>query len=477
MRVLFAAAVAPLALGAALLAGSTSLAAKAPPSTLPSAADQALSRDILAELIAINTVHPQGTRKAVDAIVARLKAAGFQDSDYQILAPKGQEAWANLVVRLKGKGKARPILYEGHLDVVEAKPEDWTLPPFQLTEKDGWFYGRGVLDMKGDDVAILMSVIRMKREGFVPDRDIILAFTADEESGDANGVDFLMKQHRDAVDAEFAVNVDAGGGAYLKDQRIAYTVQTSEKTYVTFQLETTNPGGHSSRPPKENAIYRLAAALGRLDANLDLPWKTTATTRGLFAAQAGREEGQRKADFLAVAQDSPDPAAAARLAQDPFWNAMLRTTCTPTLLAGGHAENALPQRATVAIQCRMIPGDTEAGTMAAIVKAVDDPQVTVTVINPAQDSAESPPTPALMKTVQGVVSGMWPGVAINPVMETGATDGLYSRAAGIPTYGLSGMFSDIEDNRAHGRDERILVSAFYEDVEFAYRLMKALSRA
>jgi acetylornithine deacetylase/succinyl-diaminopimelate desuccinylase-like protein len=462
---------------AALLAGSAAQAAKPAPQPLPPPADQALARDMLAELISINTVHPQGTRKAVDAILARLKAAGFQDSDYQILAPKGQEAWANLVVRLKGKGKARPILYEGHLDVVEAKPEDWTLPPFQLTEKDGYFYGRGVIDMKGDDIAILMSIIRMKREGFVPDRDIILAFTADEESGDANGVDFLMKQHREAVDAEYAVNVDAGGGAYLQGQRIGYTVQTSEKTYVTYQLEVTNPGGHSSRPPKENAIYRLAAALGRLDASLDLPFKTTATTRAMFAAQAGREEGQRKADFLAVAQDAPDPAAAARLGQDPFWNAMLRTTCTPTLLAGGHAENALPQRATAAIQCRMMPGDTEAQTLAAIVKAVDDPQVAVTVINPAQNSAESPPTPALMKTVQGVVSGLWPGVAVSPVMETGATDGLYSRAAGIPTYGLSGMFSDIEDNRAHGRDERILVSAFYEDVEFAYRLMKALSKA
>jgi acetylornithine deacetylase/succinyl-diaminopimelate desuccinylase-like protein len=471
MRALLAAAAI-----AALLVGSTAQAAKPPVAPMPSAADQALARDILSELIAINTVHPQGTRKAADAIVARLKTAGFQDSDIQVLAPKGQEAWANVVVRLKGKGKGKPILYEGHIDVVEAKPEDWTLPPFQLTEKDGFFYGRGVIDMKGDDTAILMSLIRMKREGFVPDRDIIVAFTADEESGDANGVDFLVKQHRDAVDAEFAVNVDAGGGGLLKGQRISYTVQTSEKTYVTYQLEVTNPGGHSSRPPRENAIYRLAAALVKLQP-LEFPLKTNATTRGLFAASAEQESGQLKADLLAVAAPTPDPAAAARLSEDPRWNALLRTTCVATLLAGGHAENALPQRATAAIQCRMMPGDTEAETMALITKTVDDPKVAVTVINAAQLSAESPPTPALMKTVQAVVDGAWPGVKIHPVMETGATDGLYSRAAGIPTYGLSGMFSDVEDNRAHGRDERILVSAFYEDVEFSYRLMKALSRA
>jgi len=445
-------------------------------SVFPSPADQALARDMLQELISINTTHPQGTMKASLAIIARLEAAGFKGGDLQLLAPSDHPAWSNVVVRLKGNGKARPVLYEGHIDVVEAKPEDWSLPPFQLTEKDGWFYGRGTLDMKGDDVAILMGLIRLKREGFVADRDIIIMLTADEEGGDANGADFLLKQHRDLVNAEFAVNVDAGGGGLRAGQRIDFRVQTSEKTYVTYQLEVTNPGGHSSRPGKENAIYRLAEGLVKLS-HLQFPLRVNATTRGYFAAMAQEETGQVRADLLAVAAALPDPGAAARLSENPRWNAQLHTTCIATMLQGGHAENALPQRATATLQCRMMPGDRSEDVQALLVQTLADPKIHVTVINPARLSPESPPTPTLMKIVDQVVQATWPGVPIHPVMEAGASDSIYSRQAGIPTYGLSGMFTDLDDNRAHGRDERVSVQAFYEDVEFSYRLMKALSRA
>lgn len=462
------------ALAVAALIPSMALAAAPRSTPLPPPENQKLARDIFAELVGINTTHDVGTLKAAEAVVARLKAAGFADADIHLLTVDGNPTQGNVVVRLKGKGKGRPVLFECHLDVVEAKPEDWTLPPFQLTEKDGYFYGRGAIDMKNEDAAVLASLIRLKQEGFVPDRDIIVVFTSDEEGGDANGVKWLLEKHRGLVDAEFAVNTEDGGGSIEDGKRLGYTVQTSEKTYVTFGIEATAPGGHSSHPEPGNPIYRLAEALVKLS-KLEFPLRLNDTIKGLMKARAADATGQLHDDLLAAA--GGDLKAAERVASDPDWTAYLRTTCVATQQSGGHAENALPQRAFAVIQCRMMPGDTEADTMKFLADAIGDPEVKLSVVWPAELSGESPPTPKLMATVQGVVSGMWPGVTISPGMDAGASDALYSRAAGIPTYGLSGTFFEVGDNRAHGRDERVKASTFYEDVEFNYRLMKALSAA
>lgn len=470
------------ALGALLIA--TAAQAAAPPaSPLPPPADQQLARDLLAELVGIDTVHRSGTLKAAQAIQARLKAAGFADGDVSLLTIPEHPTQAQLVVRMrapnsKGKGapKAKPILWICHLDVVEAKREDWTVDPFTLTEKDGWFYGRGSQDMKSEDAAVLESLIRLKREGFVPDRDLIVAFTSDEESGDANGPDWLIKTHRDLIDAGLVINPDAGGGSIENGKRLAYGIQTSEKVYVTFRAEATDKGGHSSVPEPNNPIYRLAEALGKVAA-YKFPVETTPTTRGWFAAQAAYAEGQEAADMLAMSKLPTDMAAAERLSQRPSTAPRLRTTCVATEIAGGHAENALPQRAYASIQCRMIPLDTEAGVKAQLEKVIADPQVKLTTIAPATPAPDSPPDPALFARIAKVVDQEWPGVKVIPHMDLGASDSIYTRAAGIPSYGLSAVWSDIDDNRAHGRDERIRVDRYYEGVEFAYRIMKELGRA
>lgn len=458
----------------AALAVATAGHAAPKPSPLPPAADRQLAHDILKELIAIDTVHEHGTLPAAQAIQARLKAAGFADGDVSLLAIPEHPTQGQLVVRLRAKApRAKPVLWIGHLDVVEAKAEDWTVDPFVLTEKDGWWYGRGTQDMKGEDAAILAAVIRLKREGFVPDRDLILAFTSDEESGDANGVDWLLKTHRDLVDAALVINPDGGGGAFQQGKRLAYGVQTSEKVYVTFQAEATDKGGHSSVPEPNNPIYRLAAGLGRVAA-YHFPVATSETTRGWFAKQASYETGQVAADMLAISRLPIDQAAAERLSANPNRAARLRTTCVATEISGGHAENALPQRARASIQCRMFPGDTEAGVKAQLEKVIADPQIRLTTIAPANPAPDSPPDPALFGRIAKVVQAEWPGVDIVPIMDLGASDSIYTRAAGIPSYALSAIWSDLDDNRAHGRDERIGQTDFYEGVEYAYRLMRML---
>ncbi|OYU69823.1 MAG: peptidase M20 [Alphaproteobacteria bacterium PA2] len=460
---------------AAALAGAVALPGFCFAAT-PPVADQDLAHDMLSELISINTVHEQGTLLAAQALKARFLAAGLADSDLTLVAIPGHPNQAQLVVRLRAKSaKARPVLWVGHLDVVEARPEDWTVPPFKLTERDGWWYGRGVQDMKGDDVAVATALIRLKREGFVPSRDLIAAFTSDEEASEGSGVEWLVKNRRDLVDAAFVINPDAGGGAFKNGVRQAYGVQTSEKVYVTFQAEVTNRGGHSSIPEPENAIYRLAEGLGRL-ARYHFPVVTTPTTRGMFEVNATQETGQTAADMLAVAKVPVDLEAAERLSQTPRLASRLRTTCVATQISGGHAENALPQRARASIQCRMIPLDTEAQTKARLQEVLADPDIKLTVISPAAPAPDSAPDPALFKLFARVVSDSWPGVRIMPHMDLGASDSIFTRAAGIPSYGLSSTWIDAEDNRAHGRDERIRADRFYEGVEFSYRLMKALGQ-
>lgn len=457
--------------------GVSCVAGAATPAPLPPEEDQQLARVILRELIEINTTHAQGTTVAAQAIRSHLLKAGFPEDDVVFVAPADHPGKGNTVVRLRGRGKARPVLFLGHLDVVEARPEDWSVDPFKLTEKDGWFYGRGAIDMKDGDAALLETLIRLKREGFKPERDVIAAFTADEEAGgDANGPAFLLKEHRDLIQADLVINLDGGGGSYVQGERKLYEIGTSEKTYVTYTLETQSPGGHGSLPGPDNAIYRLAAGLGRLEA-YRFPVVLTATTRQSFARYADLLPGPDSPDMRAVAADPTDLAAAERLSRTPRLNAQLRTTCVATLISGGHAENALPQRARATIQCRMMPGDSAEHVQRQLVETLKDPAIHISLDAPPIVSPESPPTPQILAKVERVVHSMWPGVPIVPTMATGFSDDRQTRNAGIPSYDLGGMWADVDENRAHGRDERVGAREFDESVEYTYRLVKEMSHA
>jgi acetylornithine deacetylase/succinyl-diaminopimelate desuccinylase-like protein len=462
-------------LGLGVVTATTVWASPTPP--LPPPADRELARDMLKSLVEINTTHAHGSTDAAKAIQGWLLSAGFAPGDVTFLAPPDRPTKGNVVVRYHGKQSKAPVLFLGHLDVVEAKPEDWSVDPFKLTQQDGWFYGRGTIDMKDGDAALVESLIRLKREKFVPDHDVIVAFTADEEAGgDSNGPAFLLLQHRELIDAALVVNLDGGGGSTKNGARQFYEIGTSEKTYVTFSLETVSPGGHGSLPGPDNAIYRLAAGLGRLEA-FKFPVTLTATTRVSFDALAALESGSIAADMHAVAQSPPDLAAAERLSQNVRLNAQLRTTCVATLISGGHAENALPQRARATIQCRMLPGDSAANVQNLLTSTLADPAIRVTLDAPPIVSPESPPTPQIMKKVALLVHSMWPAVPIIPTMATGFSDDRQTRNAGMASYDISGVWQDVDENRAHGRDERVGVAAFDESVEFTYRLLKAMSSA
>ena len=462
---------------AAVLVGFV-LATPAPAETpLAPIADQELARDMLKSLVEINTTHANGSTEAAKALQGWLLTAGFAPSDVVLIAPDDHPTKGNLVVRYHGKRTGKPVLFLGHLDVVEAKPEDWSVDPFKLTEKDGWFFGRGSIDMKDGDAALAESLIRLKRERFVPDRDIIVAFTADEEAGgDSNGPAFLLKSHRDLIDAEIVINLDGAGGNMKNGAPFYFELGTSEKTYVTYTLETTSPGGHGSLPGPDNAIYRLTDGLSRLEA-FKFPVMLTATTRASFEKLAALDPGPTSADMKAVTQVPPDLAAAERLSQNTRLNALLRTTCVATLISGGHAENALPQRARATIQCRMMPGDTEANVQSLLVRTLNDPRIRVTLDAPPIVSPESPPIPQIMDRVTSLAHSMWPGVPVIPTMATGFSDDRQTRNAGIPSYDVSGVWQDVDENRAHGRDERVGIRAFDESVEFTYRLMKSMGRS
>ncbi len=433
-------------------------------------------RDVLKQLIEINSIHANGSTGVTHAIADRLTAAGFSKDDFTLLAPPGHPTKGNIVVRLKGTGKLKPVLYIGHLDVVEAERADWTYDPFKLTEKDGWLYGRGTIDMKGQDAATLAALIRLKKEGYVPDRDIIVAFTADEEAGgDANGVDWLMKNHRDLVDAEFVINPDSGEPLYKDGKKIMMKVQTSEKQYMTFGWEATDKGGHSSRPTPANPIYHVAAAVERLS-KFNFPLHLTETTKTYFKKRAELETGQAKADMLSVAGASPDPAAVERLSASPETNIMLRSTCVTTQFNGGRSESALPVDAKAVIQCRIVPGETQASVEKALTDIAADPAIKLSVIYPPDVSPESPLNPVVIGEVDKLTQEMWPGVVVIPFMSAGASDSAFARAAGIPSYGVDGTFQDIDDDRAHGRDERVGIDAFNQELDFSYRLMKDVGR-
>ena len=435
---------------------------------------QQFARDVYQELVEIDTTTATGdTAKAAEAMAARLKAAGFPDEDVHLFSPAPRKG--NLVARLHGSGKRKPILLLAHIDVVPALHEDWSVDPFKLTEKDGYFYARGSSDDKYMAAAFITNLIRYKQEGYKPDRDIILALETDEEilDGNALGIQWLLNNHRDLIDAEFALN--EGGGVGLKDGKaIRNAVQTSEKVSVSYKLEVRDRGGHSSVPRKDNAIYRLAEGLVRLS-KFSFPLRLNETTRAYFKGIAQLEGGQNAADMRALLADEPDPEAVARLSAIPGYNAQLRTTCVATMLQGGHAVNALPQLATARVNCRIMPGEPGEEVKATLERVLADDQIAVTQTDKAVLSAPSPMNEDILGAIDKLSREFWPGAAVLPVMSAGATDGSYLRNAGIPTYGHSGMANDINDVRAHGRDERVPVKSFYQGEEYLYRLVKMLS--
>ncbi|HEX9407662.1 MAG TPA: M20/M25/M40 family metallo-hydrolase [Thermoanaerobaculia bacterium] len=429
-----------------------------------------LTHDIYKQLIEINTTESSGnSTTAAEAMAARLHDAGFPAADVQVLAPNPRKG--NLVARLRGSTKAKPILLLAHLDVVEAKREDWSVDPFTFTEKDGYYYGRGTSDDKAMAAIFVANLIRYKQEGWTPKRDIVLALTADEETGDSNGVSWLLQQHRDLIDAAFALN--EGGGGRLKDgKRIYNGVGASEKVYVSFKLETHNKGGHSSVPRPDNAIYELAEGLTKLG-KFQFPVELNEVTRAYFERMSKLEEGQTAADMAAVAKGDAD--AAARLSQTAVYNALMRTTCVATRLEGGHADNALPQMARATVNCRVLPGDSADEVRNTILKVLNDPGIEVTWIDKPKPSPPSPLDVAVMGPIEEVTNEFWPGVPVMPLMATGASDSLYLRNAGIPSYGVSGLFAELNDSRAHGRDERVGIPQFYDSLQFLYVLVKRLA--
>ncbi|HEV2880648.1 MAG TPA: M20/M25/M40 family metallo-hydrolase [Pyrinomonadaceae bacterium] len=442
----------------------------------PDAERQTL-REIFQELIEINTVDPHGdVTRAAEAMRARLLAAGFAAEDVRVVVPAGNAKKGNLVARYRSPQPAgKPLLLLAHIDVVEARKEDWSdgLDPFKLTERDGYYYGRGTMDDKAMAAIFIANLIRFKRENFQPDRDIIVALTTDEETGDFNGVEFLLKDHRALVDAEFGIN--EGGRGYLKAGKpLLNAVQASEKVYQSFRLEVRNKGGHSSLPVKDNAIFRLASGLDRL-AQFDFPVNLNEVTRSYFERMSKIETGQVAADMRAVAAAHPKASSVARLSASPYYNALMRTTCVATRLEGGHADNALPQMARATINCRILPQENAADVQATLKRVLSDDQISITPIAVSKPSPPSPLRPEIMGAIERLTSEMWPGVPVVPIMGTGATDSLFFRQVGIPVYGVSGIFDDIDDNRTHGRDERIAVKSLHDGREFLYRLTKAFS--
>jgi acetylornithine deacetylase/succinyl-diaminopimelate desuccinylase-like protein len=441
-------------------------------STMPPETDQRLAHDIYKEIVEIKSGFTTGaTTPVVDAVAKRLRAAGFPESDIFIGGVIPTKA--NLVVRYRGTGKLKPILLLAHIDVVEAKREDWSLDPFVFTEKDGYYYGRGTSDDKAQAAIWIANLIRYKREGYKPDRDIIVALTADEEGGGPyNGVDWLVKKHRNLIEADLCLN-EGGRGELVKGKRISNSVQAAEKWYLDLRLEVRNKGGHSSQPVADNAIYHLAGALVRIS-QFGFPLKTNETTRAYFAGMAKIDTTGARADLTKTAEG--DAEAMKRIAQaSPAWNSMLRTTCVATLLEGGHATNALPQLAASNINCRVQPDDSLDYVMSTLKKVIADDQVNMSITEQEENSPASPLRPDMVRAMARLTDTMWPGVVVLPTMSTGATDGRMLRAAGIPTYGVQGLFGERDDNRAHGRDERMMVTSFYEGQTFLYELVKALT--
>ena len=439
---------------------------------MPPEADRLLAREIFGRLIEFDTSYSTGkTTPAAEWIASTMKEAGFDDVHVLGAAPHKM----NVVVRYRGTGAKRPILLLGHLDVVEAKREDWTMDPFKLHEHEGYFWGRGTGDDKAQDAIWLANLIRYKREGWRPSRDLIVALTADEEGwGPLNGVDWLLKNRRDLIDAEFCLN-EGGWGEMSKGKKLVNTLQVAEKTYANFRIEVKNPGGHSMAPVKENAIYRLARALERISAH-EFPAKLNDLTRGYFERAANLQSGASATDLRAAA--GGDPQAIARVsAASPVWNAALRTTCVATMVEAGHAVNALPQTARAVINCRILPGESPDAVQETLRTVMADSQVSIGIHGDAPVASPiSPLREDVTAAAKRVTEKMWPGVPVVPAMLNGGTDGKFLRAAGIPTYGIQGLFHERDDMRFHGQNERIGVKEFYESQAFLYELVRELAQ-
>ena len=439
-------------------------------------ADRKLFREIYQELVEINTTDSVGDNtQAAQAMAARLKAAGFTDAEMQVVVPPGAPKKGNLVARLRGTGAKKPLLLLAHIDVVEAKREEWERDPFKLVEEGGYFYARGSVDDKAMASIFVANMIRYKMQGYRPERDLILALTADEELGSTskwNGANWLVRNNRALIDAEFGLN-EGGGGELKGGKPLLNRVQAAEKVSVHFRLEVKNPGGHSSRPRPDNAIYELSEGLAKFG-KFHFPVKLNETTRIYFSRSAQFQSGQAADDMRAVARDTPDPEAAARLSQSPTYNSTLRTTCVATRLDGGHANNALPQTARATVNCRILPDDPVEGVLKTIQQVVGD-KVTVTRMSEPVPSAPSALRPEVMGPIEKVTGEFWPGVPVVPAMSTGATDSRFMRNGGIAMYGVSGLFLDQDDNRSHGLNERMPVKSLYDGHEFLYRLVKELA--
>ena len=441
--------------------------------TMPPDAERQLARAIYKQLIEINSGYTTGaTTPVAEAVAARLRAAGFPESD--MFVGGAIPTKANLVVRYHGTGRRKPILLLAHTDVVEAKREDWSMDPFQFIEKDGYFYGRGTSDDKAQASVWIANLIRYKREAFRPDRDLIVALTADEEGGGPyDGVKWLIKNKRELIDAEYCLN-EGGWGEMVDGKRISNDIQVSEKYVIDFRLEVRNKGGHSSMPVPDNAIYHLAGALDRLS-KFAFPLKTNEATRAYFQSMSKIETGPVAGDLAKVAEGSLE--AMERVARAfPAWNATLRTTCVATQIEGGHARNALPQLAAANVNCRVLPEDSAEYVKSTLEKVLADDQVSVALANEVERGPASSMREDVFRAASRLTDTLWPGVATVPTMVMGATDGMYLRAAGIPTYGVQGFFTERNDVRAHGRDERMSVTSFYEGQTFLYELVKALAK-
>ena len=460
-----------LAVIALLAAAATGQASAA---ETPPAPDLQLFREVYRELVEINTTNSVGdTVRAAEAMAARLRAGGLPAADVQVLSSAPRKG--NLVARLRGTGARRPLLLIAHLDVVEAKREDWAFDPFTLQEVDGYFRGRGSIDDKAMASIFVANLIRYAREGWKPERDIILALTADEEISESpdDGAHWLLDHHRDLIDAEFAIN--EGGGGALKDGKPSrHSVQLAEKVYQSYRLEATDPGGHSALPRKDSPIYRLSAALSRLGA-FDFPAELNDVTRSFFEKTAPTEDPDVAAAMRALLSGRTDAAALAPLTARPVYNAQIRTTCVATLLEAGHAENALPQTARATVNCRVMPGDPVDEVGATLKRVIDDPKIAITPLGRPVLSPPSPANPEVMRAVERLTAEMWPDVPVIPTMSGGYTDSRWLRNAGIPAYGVSGLFTDPARTGVHGLNEQVGVQQLYDSKEFLYRLVKLLA--
>jgi acetylornithine deacetylase/succinyl-diaminopimelate desuccinylase-like protein len=443
-----------------------------------------LAHDVFKQLIEINTTDSSGdVTTASEAMAQRFRNAGFPESDIYLGGPT--EKKKNLVVRLRGSGKQKPVLLIGHLDVVEAPRAEWATDPFQFVEKDGFFYGRGTQDMKQEDAIMAVTLIKMKQEGFTPDRDIILALTADEEGGKFNGVGWLLQHRRDLIDAEYVINTDDLTVWTVDGKAQTIEVGAGEKIYSDYQVFITDPGGHSSLPRPKNPIYGLSNALVRLQ-HYTFPLELSEVTRAYYQRMSEVETGQRARDMKLILKSPPDPDAAARLSRDVNDNATLHTTCVATRVDAGEANNALPQRAEAIVNCRILPGHTKQEIRDVLMRVIADPEAKIRYLDsssqPSDNIPSSPPVfklfplrSDLLAAVEKLSNQMWPGAPVIPMMARGASDGVHTTAAGMPTYIVGGVAVERDGDREHGRDERIGVESFYRGLDFFYQLMKMLT--